>query len=126
MYDLIKDFLVLHYQGGRKDTEFWKHMTSGGVLTAHTEKIIGLCKYRMPNNSVFPGISGAGSWPLWAYILSGTDNLTAKLAQQELELHKVKLYAKIQYEKLVFEEFEKIKNLPDNTAAIRKRQLKCF
>lgn len=126
MYDLIKDFLVLHYQSGRKDTEFWKHVTSSKVLTPHTEKMIGMCKYRMPNNSIFPGIGGASGWPLWAYILSGTDNLTAKVAQQELELHKVDLYAKIQYERLSIEAFETIKNLPDNTDAIRKRQIKCF
>lgn len=122
MYDLIKDFLIVHYQGGRKDTEFWRHMTSGKTLTPHAEKMLGVCKHRMPNNSIFPGISGASGWPLWAYIVSGTDNLTPEIAQQELDLHRIEMYAKMQYERLAFEEFEKIKNLPDNTAAIRQRQ----
>jgi tryptophan halogenase len=33
MYDDFKDFLVLHYMGGRSDSEFWKYISSGATKT---------------------------------------------------------------------------------------------
>lgn len=122
MYDLIKDFLVVHYQGGRKDSEFWKYVTSGETLTSHAKSMIELCKHRLPNNSLFPGISGASGWPLWSYILTGTNNLTAKIAKQELILHRMELYAEKTYDRLAIEQMAKWAKLPDNTESIRKRQ----
>lgn len=122
MYDLIKDFLVAHYQGGRTDSEFWRYITDGNTLTSHARGIIDICKIRMPNVSLFPGISGASGWPLWSYIMAGTNNLTPEIAKKELALHRIDEFAASAYERFAFEQMAQINNLPDNTAEIRKRQ----
>lgn len=122
MYDLIKDFLVAHYQGGRTDSEFWRYITAGNTVTPHARDIIEICKTRMPNNMMFPGISGASGWPLWSYIMAGTNKLTPDIAKKELKLHRIEKFAYGAYEKFSFEQMMKIKDLPDNNAEIRKRQ----
>lgn len=122
MYDLIKEFLVVHYQGGRTDSEFWKYITAGNTLTDHARSMIEVAKYRMPNNSLFPGISGASGWSLWAYIMAGTNNLSPEIARKELELHRITEYAALEYERLVAQYEGNVLSLPDNTAEIRKRQ----
>ena len=122
MYDLIKDFLVLHYQGGRTDSEFWKYITAGNTLTDHVKNIIEISKYRLPNNSLFPGISGASGWPLWSYIMAGTNNLDPNISRKELELHRITKFAQATYEQRVVQQLSAIDSLPDNTEEIRKRQ----
>jgi tryptophan halogenase len=122
MYDLIKDFLVAHYQGGRTDSEFWKYITAGNTLTSHARDIIEICKTRVPSNSLFPGISGASGWPLWSYVMSGTNNITPEIAKKELALHRIDKFAQAAYDRFSFEQLEQIKHLPDNTSEIRKRQ----
>jgi tryptophan 6-halogenase len=122
MYDLIKDFLVAHYQGGRTDSEFWRYITAGNTITSHAKDIINVCKHRVPNMGLFPGISGASGWALWSYIMAGTNNLTPETARKELELHRIVEFAKTAYDRFTFESTIKIKDLPDNTEAIRKRQ----
>jgi tryptophan halogenase len=122
MYDLLKDFLVLHYQGGRKDSEFWKYISSGATLTAHSEAMIGLCNHRVPNSSMFPGIPGAAGWPLWSYVLAGTGKLTPAVARKELEIHRVQDLASREYNNIRAFAESKITNLTDNTSAIRNRQ----
>lgn len=122
MYDLLKDFLVLHYQGGRTDSEFWKYISSGATLTTHAEAMIGLCKHRVPNSSMFPGIPGAAGWPLWSYVLAGTGKLTPDVARKELEIHRVQDLAIREYKNIRMFAESKITNLMDNTSAIRSRQ----
>jgi len=122
MYDLLKDFLVLHYQGGRTDSEFWKYISSGKTLTDHVSAIIGVCQHRVPNSSMFPGIPGAAGWPLWSYILAGTGKLTPEIARKELELHRVVDLASKEYYNMSNITSAKISNLPDNTDELRTRQ----
>lgn len=122
MYDLLKDFLVLHYQGSRTDSEFWKYISSGATLTDHAAAMIGLCKYRVPNSSMFPGIPGAAGWPLWSYVLAGTQKLTPETAKKELEIHRVQELANREYNNIRRFAESKIVNLADNTSAIRNRQ----
>lgn len=42
MYDDIKDFLVLHYMGGRTDSEFWRAITNKETTTEFVEYIIDM------------------------------------------------------------------------------------
>jgi tryptophan halogenase len=122
MYDLIKDFLVLHYQGGRTDSEFWRYISSGKTLTDHVSAIIEVCKHRVPTNFLFPGIAGSAGWPLWSYILAGTNKLSPEVAKKDLELHRLAKHASMEYDQLVQKTKNKISLLQDNTNAIRKRQ----
>ena len=47
MYDLLRDFLILHYKGGRSDTEFWRFINAN-KNTDLVDPIIEMCKYKLP------------------------------------------------------------------------------
>jgi tryptophan halogenase len=44
MYDTYRDFIILHYKGGRDDTEFWKYQNSDVVNTDQVNLILQMCK----------------------------------------------------------------------------------
>lgn len=122
MYDLLKDFLVLHYMGGRTDTEFWRYISSGATLTPFTRDMIEMCKHRIPNNSMFPGVSGIAGWPLWCYIMAGVGAITPENAEKELKHHRLDKYAEMEYNKTYGVSNSQFQNFQDNTQAIRQRQ----
>lgn len=121
MYDLLRDFLIIHYQGGRTDTEFWKYIDSGKTLTDFSRGMIEMCKYRCPNNFSFPQVEGIAGWPLWSYILAGTNKITKELAQKEIEIFRVKQYAEKELDMFISLNLEKNKSLPDNDESVRSR-----
>jgi tryptophan halogenase len=44
MYDTYRDFIILHYKGGRNDTEFWRYQNSDIVNTDLVNEILKMCK----------------------------------------------------------------------------------
>jgi hypothetical protein len=44
MYNIYRDFIILHYKGGRDDTEFWKYQNSNDVNTDEVNKILQMCR----------------------------------------------------------------------------------
>lgn len=122
MYDCLKDFLVLHYQGGRTDTEFWRHISSGKTSTEFVDRLIGLCRYRVPNASLFPSLNGVAGWPLYSSILSGLKKITPETARRELELMYFKGTSLAEYENLISACKMHLEPLPNNTKRIRERQ----
>jgi tryptophan halogenase len=87
MYDDFKEFLVLHYMGGRTDSEFWKYISSGATQTEFVKDIIEMSKSKIPTFNDFNEYYGAAGWPLWAWVLAGTNNLSASVSRQELNWH---------------------------------------
>lgn len=88
MYDDILDFLVVHYQGGRTDSEFWKRITAGETLTTFATEVLERCKHKVPgvlNYDYYYGCIGA---PLWNWVLAGIGKITPEQAQKELELYR--------------------------------------
>lgn len=99
LYDDYCDFLVIHYQGGRSDTDFWKYVTSKEALTEFTSDIIETSKHRIPTMLDYEQSVGASA-PLWAWTLAGLDIITKEQARDQLE--KLGLYSK---SKEMYEEF---------------------
>jgi tryptophan halogenase len=99
LYDDYCDFLVIHYQGGRSDTDFWKYVTSEEALTEFTSDIIKTSKHRIPTMLDYEQSVGASA-PLWAWTLAGLDIITKEQARDQLE--KLGLYSK---SKEMYEEF---------------------
>jgi tryptophan halogenase len=122
MYDLLKDFLVLHYRAGRSDTEFWRHVNSDVTLTDFTREILEISKIKSPNSTLFPPIVGAAGWPLWSFILGGTGNLSPTVAKKDLRVFKMTGNADAEYLVFVNHTLSAIMDLPDNTDSIRSRQ----
>ena len=84
MYDDFKEFLVLHYMGGRTDSEFWKYISSGATKTEFVKDMLEMSKSKIPTFNDFNEYYGAAGWPLWSWVLAGTNNLSADVSKQEL------------------------------------------
>ncbi len=69
--DDVVDFLVLHYQGGRTDSEFWRYISSGETRTDFVSNLIETVKHRLPTINDFPRYYGSAGWELYCYILAG-------------------------------------------------------
>ena len=54
LHDSMRDFVSIHYSGGKTDTDFWKNIK----VTPFVEKIISLSKKRLPRSFDFPRYSG--------------------------------------------------------------------
>jgi tryptophan halogenase len=122
MYDTFKDFLVLHYMGGRQDTEFWKYISSGATLTPFVKDMLDMSKHRSPNTSEFLGFFGYAGWVLFSQVLAGTNNLTPEIARKELEFYGKTELAKKTYEDLQKTYIRAPQRCLDNTEFVRKLQ----
>jgi len=85
MYDDIKDFLVIHYRGNRKDSDFWNHMNSDEVLTPFSSEVLEKVKYKVPGIFQYDYYYGCIGAPLWNWVLAGTGQLSKEVAYQELD-----------------------------------------
>lgn len=85
MYDDFKDFLVLHYINKRDDSEFWKYIQTGATKTDFVRELLEMCKSRTPTFNDFNEYFGAAGWPLYAWVLLGTHNLSKEVVKQELD-----------------------------------------
>jgi tryptophan halogenase len=99
LYDDYCDFLVIHYQGGRADTDFWRYVTSKEAQTEFTSDILETCKYRIPTTLDYEQYVGASA-PLWAWTLAGLDIINKDQAKTQLQ--KLNLYEK---SREMYEEF---------------------
>jgi hypothetical protein len=84
MYDDFKDFLVVHYMGGRTDSEFWKYIATGATQTDFVKDVLLMCNHRMPSNNDFKKYFGSTDWGLWSYVLAGTGKLSSETCKKEL------------------------------------------
>lgn len=87
MYDDFKDFLVVHYITQRNDSDFWKYINTGKTQTPFVRELLGMCKSRTPTFNDFNEYFGAAGWPLYAWVLLGTKNLTADVIQKEMNFN---------------------------------------
>jgi hypothetical protein len=86
LYDSYRDFLVLHYQGGRTDSEFWRYLNTGATLTPFVEEVIGRAKYKLPSFAQYEHKWGT-STILWNWILAGLDMVNREGAVRQLEIY---------------------------------------
>jgi len=116
VYDEYRDFIVLHYLGGRDDSEFWKYIKTGEVITPFVADTIERCKTQVPSAIHYANSRWGSSSHLWNWILSGLDFIDPKIAKQTLEKHNLYGSAEVEYklfasyydfkEETVFSKFE--------------------
>lgn len=87
MYDDFKDFLNLHYMTQRRDSEFWRYMTSGETSTEMTKTVIELLKVRSIRPSDLMHYFGVAGAPLYNWVLAGLGYIDRDLAKKELIFH---------------------------------------
>ncbi len=95
MYEYYKDFTVLHYQGGREDSEFWRTIKFDKVTTPAVENYIERAKSRIPSALHFMDYWGVDA--LWKWSLAGLGLMTRQQALDELIQFDSYDYAKSHY-----------------------------
>jgi len=86
MFDDFKDFIVLHYQGGREDSEFWRYIKTGETLTPFVSDLLEHCKTHIPSYLYYQNYLGTSA-PLWNWVLAGIGKLNPEVAKAELIRH---------------------------------------
>ncbi len=84
MYDDFKDFLNIHYMGGRTDSEFWRYIATGETKTDNTLNLLEMAKTKCPSNNNFNRYLGSADWGLYSYVMFGTKTLPSSVLIKEL------------------------------------------
>jgi len=84
LYDEIKDYIVLHYQGGKTDTPFWKHVTDNDVATDFVKNIIEISKHRLLNKNDVPDTANSIGYQAWNQVLAGMGFISREVAKKHL------------------------------------------
>ncbi len=95
--ELTVDFISLHYQGGKEDTEFWKHIKNDKVITELAASILEQAKYKIPGYTTMEGMFGSFSIPLANWNLAGMGLISKEQAEKELRRDSKLLYAYNKY-----------------------------
>ena len=84
-FDDIKDFLVMHYMGGRTDSEFWKYISSGATQTDFVKDLLNSSKSRLLSYNDFPRYYAGIGWELYCYVMSGIGVLNRSAVEKEFD-----------------------------------------
>jgi tryptophan halogenase len=96
---LTIDFISIHYQGGREDSEFWKYIKNNKIISPGAEEYVNICRSRIPGYVNMEGIFGSYSYPLANWIGSGIELLNPKIAEKNLFDSKNILLIENEYER---------------------------
>jgi tryptophan halogenase len=110
MYEYYKDFTVFHYQGGREDSEFWRHIKYDKLTTPAVENYIERAKSRMPGVLHFMDFWGVDA--LWKWTLIGLNLYSKEQAMEELEQYDSYAYAMAHYRSFREETKKRFSDMP--------------
>ena len=83
MYDDFRDFLVMHYQGGRDDTEFWRSVS----MNDSARERLDLWRVKTPITTDLDPYFGAIDMKLWFFTLDGLGLLDSEVARREMDYY---------------------------------------
>jgi hypothetical protein len=86
LYDDTKDFLVMHYMGGRQDSEFWQMINTGITKTPYVEELLLMAKSKVPSVNDFPSYPGSAGWPLYSFVMAGLNLINPKCGEKDLDM----------------------------------------
>jgi flavin-dependent dehydrogenase len=84
LYDDIKDFIVLHYLGGRSDTEFWRYCATGEIMTDRVEEILEIATHRMLTEDDIANPYNNLSYKAWNHVLAGLGKFSKEVAEKSI------------------------------------------
>lgn len=86
LYEDLKDFVVMHYMGGRTDSEFWKHISSGATKTEFVDTLLTMSKNRLCTYNDFPEYFGSAGWGIYSFVMAGIGIIDADMAYNEIKI----------------------------------------
>lgn len=86
MYDDMKNFINLHYAGGRSDSEFWKWVATEEMFCESTKEILDMSNHRSIRPYDFDIYYGHAGSALYNWILTGLGKISKNLANNELSI----------------------------------------
>jgi len=84
MYDDIKDFILLHYLGGRTNSEFWRYCSSGAILTDRVKEILEIASHRMLTKDDIKNPFNHLSYRAWNQVLAGLGKFSKEVAKKSI------------------------------------------
>jgi tryptophan halogenase len=84
MYDDIKDFIILHYLGGKQDTPFWKHISNLDISTDLVKHVLEITKHRLLTEKDIPNPENSIGHQAWNQILAGLGFISKDVARAQL------------------------------------------
>lgn len=101
--ELTVDFISIHYQSGKSDSPFWKHIVENKVISKNAQIMLDQCEGIIPGFTSYEGMYGSASQALANWVLAGLDIITPEQAKLDLERQNMTLVAKTRYENIVNE-----------------------
>ena len=93
-YHDFADFINLHYQTPRGDTEFWRYMKNESA-TDFVKNILSVCKARIPTHHDFKKYNYAAGASLWNPTIQALGIVTSQTAQKQLDFCQIKFPSNI-------------------------------
>jgi tryptophan halogenase len=87
MYDDFKDFLVMHYVGNRKDSDFWKWISTGETQTPLVSELLEMQKTKHIRSTDLLGYYGYAGADLYNWVMAGLGHLSPEIAKRELNFY---------------------------------------
>lgn len=84
IYEDIRDFIILHYLGGRTDTEFWKYCSSEVIATDRVREILDITKYRLLTEDDISNPYNHLSYRAWNQVLAGIGKISKEVAEKSI------------------------------------------
>lgn len=81
--DSVRDFLNLHYQGGRTDSEFWKYLSTGATMTPLVKEFIERAKFNTPSYTQYEHRWGTNT-SIWNWVMAGLGFLNPEASAKKL------------------------------------------
>lgn len=107
--DSVRDFLNLHYQGGRTDSEFWKYLSTGVTMTPLVEEFIERAKFNTPSYTQYEHRWGTNT-SIWNWVMAGLDFLHPEASAKQLSTFSNKQQAAQVYKNFTEQVAEKNEN----------------
>jgi hypothetical protein len=87
MYDDFRDFIIVHYKGGRVDTDFWRYMQSSENLTDNVTNILSFSKNQLLTPLMLDNYYGCVGSSLYNWILLGLDLVKDDVLDNHLKIY---------------------------------------
>lgn len=122
MYDDFKDFLNIHYMTDRRDSNFWRHMSSGDTITDTTKMVLEIQKNKSLQPTDFEQYYGCVGAGLYNWILAGLGKLNKNIASDELKFFGGADHASLMWDIHQYSFAKSCENMIDNTDFVKNNR----